>query len=66
MKSESVSHSAVSLQLHSFPSPADPADRGIKPGSPALWTDPLLPEPPGSPPRQLLSKKIKNKELGRM
>ena len=31
-----------------FPSPGHLPDPGIKPGSPALWTDSLLPEPPGN------------------
>ena len=30
-----------------FPSPGDPLDPGIKPRSPALQADALLPEPPG-------------------
>ena len=32
-----------------FPSPGDLPDPGIEPGSPALPTDALLPEPPGKP-----------------
>ena len=32
-----------------FPSPGDPLDPGIKPRSPALQADALLPEPPGKP-----------------
>ena len=32
-----------------FPSPGDLPDLGIKPGSPALWADALLSEPPGHP-----------------
>ena len=28
-----------------FPSPGDPPDPGIEPGSPTLWTDALLSEP---------------------
>ena len=30
-----------------FPSPGDLPDPGIEPGSPALWADALLSEPPG-------------------
>ena len=30
-----------------FPSPGDLPDPGIEPGSPALYTDALLSEPPG-------------------
>ena len=33
-----------------FPSPGDPPNPGIEPGSPALRTDALLSEPPGKPP----------------
>ena len=33
-----------------FPSPGDLPNSGIKPGSPALQADALLPEPPGKPP----------------
>ena len=32
-----------------FPSPGDLPDPGIKPRSPALQADSLLPEPPGKP-----------------
>ena len=32
-----------------FPSPEDLPDPGIVPGSPALWTNALLSEPPGNP-----------------
>ena len=32
-----------------FPPPGDLPNPGIKPGSPALQADPLLPEPPGKP-----------------
>ena len=32
-----------------FPSPGDPPDPGIEPGSPALQADALLSEPPGKP-----------------
>jgi len=32
-----------------FPSPGDLLNLGIKPGSPALWADTLLSEPPGNP-----------------
>ena len=32
-----------------FPSPGDPPDPGIKPGSPVLQADSLLFEPPGKP-----------------
>ena len=32
-----------------FPSPGDPPNPGIKPGSPALQADALLSEPPGKP-----------------
>ena len=32
-----------------FPSPGDIPDPGIEPGSPALWADTLLSEPPGKP-----------------
>ena len=32
-----------------FPSPGDPPDPGIEPGSPALQVDSLLSEPPGKP-----------------
>ena len=32
-----------------FPSPKDPSDLGIKPGTPALQADSLLSEPPGKP-----------------
>ena len=32
-----------------FPSPRDLPNPGIKPGSPALWTDALPSEPPGKP-----------------
>ena len=31
-----------------FPSPGDLPNPGIKPGSPALWADALLSEPPGN------------------
>ena len=31
-----------------FPSPGDLPDPGIEPGSPALWADALLSEPPGN------------------
>ena len=31
-----------------FPSPGDLPDPGVEPSSPALWTDALPPEPPGS------------------
>jgi len=31
-----------------FPSPGDLPNPGIKPGSPALWEDALLSEPPGN------------------
>ena len=37
----------------SFPSPRDLPDPGIEPGSPTLWADSLLSEPPGKPFRQL-------------
>ena len=30
-----------------FPFPGDPSNRGTEPGSPALWVDALLYEPPG-------------------
>ena len=30
-----------------FPSPGDLPDPGVEPGSPALWADALLSEPPG-------------------
>ena len=33
----------------SFPSPVDLSNSGIKPGSPAMQEDPLLPELPGKP-----------------
>ena len=33
-----------------FPSPGDPPDSGIEPGSPILQADPLTSEPPGKPP----------------
>ena len=32
-----------------FPSPEDPPDPGIEPGSPTLQADALLSEPPGKP-----------------
>ena len=32
-----------------FPSPEDPPDPGIEPGSPALEADALTSEPPGKP-----------------
>ena len=32
-----------------FPSPGDLPNPGIEPGSPALWADALLSEPPGKP-----------------
>ena len=32
-----------------FPSPGDPPNPGIEPGSPALQADSLLPESPGKP-----------------
>ena len=32
-----------------FPSPGDPLDPGIEPGSPALQADALTSEPPGKP-----------------
>ena len=32
-----------------FPSPGDPPDPGIEPGSPALQADTLPSEPPGKP-----------------
>ena len=32
-----------------FPSPGDLPDPGIEPGSPTLWADALLSEPPGKP-----------------
>ena len=32
-----------------FPSPGDLPNPGIEPGSPALWADALLSEPPGNP-----------------
>ena len=32
-----------------FPSPGDLLNPGIEPGSPALWADTLLSEPPGNP-----------------
>ena len=32
-----------------FPSPGDPPDLGIEPGSPALEADALTSEPPGKP-----------------
>ena len=32
-----------------FPSPGDPPEPGIEPGSPALQADSLPPEPPGKP-----------------
>ena len=32
-----------------FPSPEDPPDPGIEPGSPALQADALQTEPPGKP-----------------
>ena len=32
-----------------FPSPGDLPDPGIEPGSPVLWADALLSEPPGNP-----------------
>ena len=32
-----------------FPSSGDLSDSGIEPGSPALWADSLLSEPPGKP-----------------
>ena len=32
-----------------FPSPGDPPDPGIEPGSPALQADALSSEPPGKP-----------------
>ena len=32
-----------------FPSPGDPPDPGIEPGSPALQADALTSEPPGKP-----------------
>ena len=32
-----------------FPSPGNLLNPGIKPGSPALWADALLSEPPGNP-----------------
>ena len=38
-----------------FPSPGDLPDPGIKPGSPALWADALLSEPPGKPPYRTIS-----------
>ena len=36
-----------------FPSPGDLPNPGIKPGSPALWADALLSEPPGNPTKQV-------------
>ena len=45
------------LQEHwsglSFPSPGGLPNPGIKPGSPALQEDSLLPEPPGKPHREV-------------
>ena len=35
-----------------FPSPGEPPSPGIEPGSPALWADSLLSEPPWPFPRQ--------------
>ena len=32
-----------------FPSPGDLPNPGIEPGSPALWAEDLLSEPPGNP-----------------
>ena len=37
-----------------FPSPGDPPDPGIEPGSPALQADALTSEPPGKPEELLL------------
>ena len=34
-----------------FPSPGDLPGPGIEPGSPALWADALLSDPPGNPPK---------------
>ena len=41
----------LSKQKHwsgwTFPSPGDPPNSGIKPGSPTLWAESLLSDPPG-------------------
>ena len=42
-----------------FPSPGDLPNPGIEPGSPALWADVLLSEPPGNQ-----SLRVKGKPLG--
>ena len=34
-----------------FPFPGDLPNPGIEPGSPTLWADALLSEPPGNPPK---------------
>ena len=39
-----------------FPSSGDLSDSGIEPGSPALWADSLLSEPPGKPPKNIVGK----------
>ena len=41
-----------------FPSPGDLPHPGIEPGSPALWADALLSEPPGNP-------RMKQKEMAK-
>jgi len=42
------------LEWVAIPFSRDLPDPGIKPGSPALWVDPLPSEPPGKPRKNLL------------